>query len=524
MKPGPDGNPDPSTRAAFLTAASNSQQVGDPMPVDLTIGPGGDLFVVDIGAGQVRRVRYEVSNTPPSAVIQAAPTDGPAPLTVTFDGGGSVDADPGSTIFFAWDLDGDGEFDDGNLPTAAWTYDQPGEYAARLQVTDDDGASTVATVSISAGNTAPVATIDAPTPDLAWRVGDVVPFAGHGDDVNDGGLGAAAMRWEIVLHHCVDGPGTCHEHPIETFDGVDSGTYTAVDHEYYTELVFNLTVTDSGGLSDTCSVTLAPVVVTNSFSTTPAGLLISDSDFDAVTPFERPAIVGSLQAIIAPTPQDLDGVRYQFVSWDDGGDPDRTFVAGDEPRALHATFATCASAETVCNGLDDDCNGAIDDGLAPITCGTGVCQQTVTACLDGVPQTCVPGSPAIEICNGLDDDCNGIADDVAPPVGAPDLSIDADGLTWNSVPGADSFDLVRGRFPAGGGTPFTAASTDVCLAGELPMTTLSLSFAENPGVDEAWWFVIRARNCGGVGSYDSGDPAQEGTRDAEINASPSACP
>jgi hypothetical protein len=56
------------------------------------------------------------------------------------------------------------------------------------------------------------------------------------------------------------------------------------------------------------------------------------------------------------------------------------------------------------------------------------------------------------------------------------------------------------------------------------VTTLSLPFAENPGVDEAWWFVIRARNCGGVGSYDSGDPAQEGTRDAEINASPSACP
>ncbi|HYV84851.1 MAG TPA: PQQ-dependent sugar dehydrogenase [Patescibacteria group bacterium] len=622
MKPGPDGNPDPSTRAAFLTGASDAQQVGDPMPVDLTVGPGGDLFLADFGTGQVRRIRYDVANTPPSAVIHASPTDGPAPLTVAFDGGGSADADPGSTLFFAWDLDDDGEFDDGNLPTAVWTYDQPGDYAARLRVTDDDGASTVATVTLSAGNTAPVATIDAPSPDFAWRVGDVVPFAGHGDDTNDGSLGAASMDWDIVLHHCESGPGTCHDHHIETADGVDSGTFTAPDHEYYTELVFTLTVTDSGGLTDTRSVTLAPVVVSNSFTTTPEGLVVLDSDFDAPTPFDRPAIVGSLHEVTAPTPQDLAGVRYQFVSWDDGGDPDRSFVAGDEPRVFHATFAACAASETVCDGLDDDCNGHIDDGMAPVTCGTGACERTVAACVDGSPQTCTPGSPAPESCNGVDDDCNGVADDgmapvtcgtgacertvaacvdgspqtctpgspapescngvdddcngvadddialivcgtgacertvaacvdglpqtctpgsptpescngvdddcngladdVAPPTAVPDLSIDAEGLTWTTVPDADSYDLVQGHLPAGGGDPFTDATTDSCLATRETMT--SLSFAGSPGVDEGWWFVIRSRNCGGAGSYDSGDPQQEGSRDSGINASSSSCP
>jgi hypothetical protein len=29
----------------------------------------------------------------------------------------------------------------------------------------------------------------------------------------------------------------------------------------------------------------------------------------------------------------------------------------------------------------------------------------------GVPQTCVPGTPTAEVCNGVDDDCNGVIDD-----------------------------------------------------------------------------------------------------------------
>jgi putative metal-binding protein len=71
---------------------------------------------------------------------------------------------------------------------------------------------------------------------------------------------------------------------------------------------------------------------------------------------------------------------------------------------------TTASTE-VCNGVDDDCDGQTDEGLAPLTCGLGVCASTVPACVGGVPQTCVPGSPSTEICNGLDDDCDGRTDE-----------------------------------------------------------------------------------------------------------------
>jgi hypothetical protein len=48
---------------------------------------------------------------------------------------------------------------------------------------------------------------------------------------------------------------------------------------------------------------------------------------------------------------------------------------------------------------------------SPVTCGVGECARTVDGCLDGVPQDCVPGEPSPEVPNGLDDDCDGEVDE-----------------------------------------------------------------------------------------------------------------
>jgi len=78
-----------------------------------------------------------------------------------------------------------------------------------------------------------------------------------------------------------------------------------------------------------------------------------------------------------------------------------------------ACTPTAPTAET-CDSVDNDCNGLIDDGIAPITCGVGACQNTVAGCTGGVPGNCVPGTPSAEVCNGVDDDCNGTIDDGNP--------------------------------------------------------------------------------------------------------------
>ena len=70
------------------------------------------------------------------------------------------------------------------------------------------------------------------------------------------------------------------------------------------------------------------------------------------------------------------------------------------------------SGTEVCDGLDNDCNGSVDEELGSDTCGLGECAHTVPSCVDQVPQFCNPFEGAVpEICDGLDNNCNGLVDD-----------------------------------------------------------------------------------------------------------------
>ncbi|GMV17848.1 MAG: LamG domain-containing protein [Polyangiaceae bacterium] len=71
-----------------------------------------------------------------------------------------------------------------------------------------------------------------------------------------------------------------------------------------------------------------------------------------------------------------------------------------------------AATAEACNGLDDDCNGLADEGFGQTTCGKGACSVTTANCVNGVPVACTPktASPT-EKCDGVDDDCDGTIDE-----------------------------------------------------------------------------------------------------------------
>ena len=50
MLPGPNGLPDPATRETVGANASS--------PVDIKIGPGGDVFYVDFAGGAIHRIQF----------------------------------------------------------------------------------------------------------------------------------------------------------------------------------------------------------------------------------------------------------------------------------------------------------------------------------------------------------------------------------------------------------------------------------------------------------------------------------
>jgi PKD repeat protein len=326
MPKGADGKPAPGQVRGFVSGAAN--------PVNLENGPGGDLFYVDFDGGTIRRITYTSANQPPVAVATATPTTGAAPLTVAFDGTGSSDPDD-NQLSYAWDLDGDGAYDDSTATKPSYTYTTAGTYTASLRVTDSPGASDTDSVTITVGNTAPTAVINTPAAGTTWKVGDVINFSGSASDAQDGTLPASALTWQLTLQHC---PSNCHPHPLQTYPGVASGSFTAPDHEYPSYLELKLTATDSGGLTDAKVLRLDPKTVELTFQTNPGGLSLTLGSANYKAPVTRTVIVGSTNSISAPSPQKKGSKTYNFASWSDGGAATHNIVAPSSATTYTARF------------------------------------------------------------------------------------------------------------------------------------------------------------------------------------------
>jgi hypothetical protein len=93
------------------------------------------------------------------------------------------------------------------------------------------------------------------------------------------------------------------------------------------------------------------------------------------------------------------------------------------------------SAE-ICNGLDDDCDGVVDNGVPAPTpgqvtgdqccgsnaggtkCGQGQCNKGVWVCAGSVVFCANAGQPSNETCDNVDNDCDGVVDNIIT-VGGP---------------------------------------------------------------------------------------------------------
>ncbi len=340
MFPGEDGRPDPSTLTVFMSDAG-------PYPgVDLEVGPEGNLYYVSIFSevggdefepGAVHRVAYFSGNQPPVARLSADKQWGDAPLQVEFDATDSTDAD-GDELEYEWDLDGNGSF---GPPTSdgvvSETYGDDENHTAAVRVTDEDGASSIARLTVYPDNTPPQPEIITPTAALQWAVGEQLDFSGEAMDGEDGELPATSLDWSSRLFHCPHGKG-CHGHPLRAFPAVGSGSFAAPDHDYPSHIGLTLTATDSRGLTAKQTVELDPRTVELTIASNPLGITLGAGLLSAPAPFPLTSIEGSNVVLSAPASAQLGGEAYAWQSWSDGGGRVHAVVA-DGSATYTATYA-----------------------------------------------------------------------------------------------------------------------------------------------------------------------------------------
>ena len=261
--------------------------------------------------------------------------------------------------------------------------------------------------------------------------------------------------FDLVLEPCAKNVGVC-EGLIMTTDYCVDGTWKACTDEDY--LAYNDTYepeaeTVCDGLDNDCDG-----AVDDDF-------LLTQLDGSTVQGVGQPcglgACVGGVTlcggdeaSIICSTagessPEICDGIDNDCDGLIDTADPDLVLAPCENqkglcdgsvkpaPLCVNGQWQPCEDAqytahaaaynpnsETSCDGVDEDCDGAVDDDFthtqidgaqvkgAGKSCGVGACQGGITACNDAKDGLVCPTEENVsgEVCDGVDNDCDGQLD------------------------------------------------------------------------------------------------------------------
>ncbi|MEY4509555.1 MAG: hypothetical protein RLZZ450_1677 [Pseudomonadota bacterium] len=138
----------------------------------------------------------------------------------------------------------------------------------------------------------------------------------------------------------------------------------------------------------------------------------------------------------------------------------RTCVRGSVVDSCKAATRT-STTDTVCNGLDDDCDGRPDEEFVATatSCGVGVCRAggTLTCVSGSTRDSCVAGArtsttdDAFVPGNGLDDNCDGRVDEDVPACNTTPRTFEAGAYNNVTIPGNCKSVTVR-LWGGGGGS------------------------------------------------------------------------
>ncbi|MEO6169260.1 MAG: putative metal-binding motif-containing protein, partial [Chitinophagales bacterium] len=236
---------------------------------------------------------------------------------------------------------------------------------------------------------------------------------------------------------CVDDPvsgKTIHPGAAEVCNGLDENCNGAID-----ENVLNIFYEDTDG--DLFGNPMLTIVA----CTAPPGFVSDNSDCDDSAPAFHPGAPEICNEVDDNCNSSIDeGVQLTFYADEDGdnyGVENTTTVGCFNPPGYVSSNGDCnddpvtgstihPEANEVCNGLDDNCNTAIDEGvqlvyyadedqdsygnpfMSALACSVPAGYVENPDDCDDSPVTGAAVNPqGIEICNAVDDNCNSIIDD-----------------------------------------------------------------------------------------------------------------
>jgi large repetitive protein len=188
-------------------------------------------------------------DTGPTAWLQAFPSSGAAPLTVSLDASGSW-AGNGGALTFDWDTDGDGTFEIiAGAETVTHVYNTAGDFLPVVRVTDTNNvwATKSAAVTVSAGQEQIHAQL------YVYPVSGTAPLTVTLDANGSWSIDGAALSYEFDP----EGDGTYQpstSQVLTTYTYTQAGTYTprmrVTDAKSRTAQTTGSTVTVTGAVSD----------------------------------------------------------------------------------------------------------------------------------------------------------------------------------------------------------------------------------------------------------------------------------
>ena len=215
----------------------------------------GSLVCVDLGTSTIKKINYG-GNQLPVVKISSNKIYGPAPLVVNFTGSASYDPE-GGAITYSWNFGDGSALNTTANPSHTFTASNnlPKKFVVTLTVKDNQNATSVDSIIISANNTPPVVNITSPVKNSYYNIGTDTTYLLRATVTDaEHTSGQLKYEWQTILRH------SNHEHP-EPID-TNKNTSSVIsrigcngDSYYY---IIKLKVTDVAGLSTYDSTKLFP--------------------------------------------------------------------------------------------------------------------------------------------------------------------------------------------------------------------------------------------------------------------------